>query len=98
MLAGMAIVMTVRGMDSTSEAGHGCGDKVCVKRRRCGAAVCAALLDECGAAGEFAIERRIVVSSSAAPQSEGAWSNVSPVEPVDYISQHPWIVYLSARG
>lgn len=92
----MAMVMTVRGMDSMSEAGHGWGGEVCVKPRGCGAAVFAALLLEerggAGGAGEFTMERRIVVSSRAAPQSEGAWSNVSPVEPVHhYICQLPVI-------
>lgn len=84
--AGMAMVMTVRGMDSASEAGHGWGDGGGVKLRGCGAAVFAVpLLEERGGLGEFMMERRIVVSSRAAPQSEGAWSNVSPVEPVHYI-------------
>lgn len=87
--AGMAMVMTVRGMDSTSEAGHGWGGEGCAKLRKCGVAVLAVplLLEERGGPGEFMMERRIVVSSRAAPQSEGAWSNVSPVEPVHHICQ-----------
>lgn len=95
-------VMTVRGIDSISDAGHGCGCGVSVKSRRCGAAAVVVVVVftlVCSAgAGAFMMERRSVMSSRAAPQSEGAWSNTSPVEPAGHICQLPRIISSEGGG